>query len=109
MRSFQKNLNKFTEAGIRIVGISVDTPEQTRLHMLQEAGYSFTFLSDPKLETILRYDLVHAHELASGKDIARPAEFLLDSSGIIRWRMVTENFFVIARPEQVLEAAKALP
>jgi len=109
LRSFQKNLNKFTEAGIRIVGISVDTPEQTRLHMLQEAGYSFTFLSDPKLETILRYDLVHAHELASGKDIARPAEFLLDSSGIIRWRMVTENFFVIARPEQVLEAAKALP
>jgi len=26
----------------------------------------------------------------------------------VRWRMVTENFFVIARPEQVLEAAKAL-
>lgn len=109
MRSFQKNLNKFTEAGIRIVGISVDTPEQTRVHMLQEAGYRFTFLSDPKLETILRYDLVHAHELASGKDIARPAEFLLDSSGTIRWRMVTENFFVLARPEQVLDAAKALP
>lgn len=77
--------------------------------MLQEAGYTFTFLSDPKLETIHRYDLVHAEELASGKDIARPAEFLIDSSGIVRWRMVTENFFVIARPEQVLEAAKTLP
>jgi len=77
--------------------------------MLQEAGYTFAFLSDPTLETIRRYDLVHANEIASGKDIARPAEFLLDSSGIVRWRMVTENFFVIARPEQVLEAAKALP
>ena len=108
MRSFQNNLTKFNEAGIRIVGISVDTPEQTRTHMVQEAGYSFTFLSDPKLETILSYDLVHAHELASGKDIARPAEFLLDSSGVIRWRMVTENFFKIARPEEVLEAAKLL-
>jgi hypothetical protein len=40
---------------------------------------------------------------------ARPAEFLIDPSGTVRWRMVTENFFVIARPEQVLEAAKALP
>ena len=109
MRSFQKNLNKFNEAGIRIVGISVDKPEQTREYMLQKAGYSFTFLSDPKLETIHRYDLVHAKELASGKDIARPAEFLVDSSGTVRWRMVTENFFVIAQPEQVLEAAKALP
>ena len=109
MRSFQKNLNEFTEAGIRIVGISVDTPEKTRQHMVQEAGYTFTFLSDPKLETIARYDLVHAHELASGKDIARPGEFLVDASGTVRWRMVTENFFVIAQPQQVLEAAKALP
>ncbi len=102
-------MSKFIDAGIRIVGISVDTPEKTREFMLQKAGYTFTFLSDPKLETIRGYDLVHANEIASGKDIARPAEFLLDSSGTVRWRMVTENFFVIARPEQVLEAAKALP
>ena len=77
--------------------------------MLQKAGYTFTFLSDSKLETIGRYDLVHAKELASGKNIARPAEFLIDPSGTVRWRMVTGNFFVIARPEQVLEAAKTLP
>src|SRR5215813_15526633 len=109
LRSFQKDMNKFIDAGIRVVGISVDTPEKTREYMLQKAGYSFTFLSDPKLETIGRYDLVHVKELASGKDIARPAEFLLDSSGTVRWRMVTENFFVIARPEQVLAAAKVLP
>ena len=102
-------MNKFIDAGIRVVGISVDTPEKTRDYMLQKAGYTFTFLSDPKLETIRRYDLVHAQEIASGKDIARPAEFLLDTSGTVRWCMVTENFFVIARPEQVLEAAKALP
>ena len=91
------------------MGISVDTPEETRKYMLQQAGYSFTFLSDPKLETIRRYDLVHLEELASGKDISRPAEFLIDTSGIVRWRMVTENFFKIAQPEQVLEAAKSLP
>jgi len=90
------------------VGISVDTPEETRKHMVQGAGYPFTFLSDPGLEAIQRYDLIHAHELASGKDIARPAEFLLDPSGTVRWRMITENFFVITQPEEVLEAAKKL-
>ena len=109
MRSFQKKLNEFNDAGIRIVGISVDDPVQTRKYMVGEDGYAFTFLSDPKLEVIGRYDLIHVKELASGKDIARPAEFLLDSSGTVRWRMVTENFFKIAQPEQVLEAAKALP
>jgi hypothetical protein len=41
--------------------------------------------------------------------MARPAEFLIDPSGTIRWRMVTENNFVRAWPGQVLEAAKALP
>lgn len=76
--------------------------------MLQKAGYTFTFLSDPKLEAIRRYDLVHAGQGVNGADVARPAEFLLDSSGTIRWRMMTENLFVRARPEQVLEAAKTL-
>ena len=90
------------------MAISIDSPEINRDYMLQKSGYTFTFLSDPRLEVIRRYDLVHAEELASGKDIARPAEFLIDPSGTIRWRMVTENNFVRARPQQVLEAAKLL-
>lgn len=102
-------MKAFADAGIRVAAISVDSPQITREMMVQKAGYSFTFLSDPNLEVIRRYDLVHAEELASGKDIARPAEFLIDRSGTIRWRMVTENFSVRARAEQVLEAAKSLP
>ena len=43
-----------------------------------------------------------------GKDIARPAEFLIDSSGTVRWVNLTENYMVRARPEQVLEAAKSI-
>ena len=95
------------EAGIRPVAISVDSPEVSR-KMLEQAGYTFTFLSDPKAEVIRRYDLVHAGAGIDGQDIARPAEFLLDSSGTVRWVNLTENYFVRARAEQVLEAAKAL-
>ena len=109
MRSIEKNLNKFNEAGIRVVAISVDTPQINRDYMLQKAGYTFTFLSDPKLEAIRSYDLVHAGQGEKGADVSRPAEFLVDSSGTVRWRMLTENLFVRARPERVLEAAKALP
>jgi peroxiredoxin len=109
LRSIEKNLNKFIDAGIRVVGISVDTPEKTRDYMLRKAGYTFTFLSDTKLEVLRRYDLGHEGFGTKGAEIARPAEFLLDSSGTIRWRMITDNFFRIARPEQILEAAKALP
>jgi len=107
LRSIQKYLSTFNEAGIRPVAISVDSPEVSR-DLCQKAGYTFTFLSDPKLDAISRYDLVHKGQGESGNDIARPAEFLLDPSGIVRWRMLTENYWVRARPEQILEAAKAL-
>ena len=107
MRSIQKNLDQFSAAGIRPVAISVDSPEQSR-ELCQKAGYTFTFLSDPKLDAITRYDLVHKGQGENGRDISRPAEFLIDSSGVVRWRLLTENYRVRARPEQILEAAKML-
>ena len=77
--------------------------------LAQKAGYSFPLLSDPRAETIRRYDLVHGGAGIKGQDIARPAEFLLDSSGVVRWINLTENYWVRARPEQILEAGRALP
>jgi peroxiredoxin len=100
-------LEQFHQAGIRPVAISVDSPEVSR-DLCQKAGYTFTFLSDPKAETIRRYDLVHAGAGINGQDIARPAEFLVDSSGTVRWLNLTENYWVRARPQQILEAAKTL-
>ena len=76
--------------------------------MVQKTGYAFTFLSDPKAEAIRRYDVVHAGQGENGADVARPAEFLIDPSGTVRWRMVTDNLFARARPEEILEAAKVL-
>lgn len=108
MRSIQKNLDRFHDVGIRPVAISVDSPEASR-DLSQKVGYTFPILSDPKLEAIQPYDLVHKGQGEGGRDIARPAEFLVDSSGIVRWRMLTENYWVRARPQQVLEAAKLLP
>ena len=101
-------MQALSDAGIRTVAISVDSPEINREYMLQKAGYTFTFLSDPKLEAIRRYDLVHAGQGEKGADVARPAEFLIDPSGTVRWRMMTENLFRRARPEQILEIAKSL-
>ena len=101
-------MGKLEEVGIRPVAISVDTPEESR-DLCQKAGYTFTFLSDPKADVIRRYDLLHAGAGIDGHDVARPAEFLVDSSGIVRWVNLTENYWVRARPEQIIEVAKTLP
>ena len=107
MRGIEKSLDSFNAQGIRPVAISVDPPETSR-NLAQQAGYTFPLLSDPNAEAIRRYDLVHAHAGEHGQDISRPAEFLVDSSGTVRWVNLTENYWVRARPEQVLEVAKPL-
>lgn len=96
------------EAGIRPVAISVDAPEVSR-DLRADAGLTYTFLSDTTADAVRRYDLIHAGMGENGRDIARPAEFLVDSSGTVRWVNLTENYWVRARPEQFIEAAKALP
>ena len=106
LRSIEQS-RELKEAGIRPVGISIDSPEESR-KLAQEQGYTFTILSDPNAEVIRRYDLIHAGAGENGKDIARPAEFLIDSSGTVRWVNLTENYMVRARPEQILEAAKSV-
>jgi peroxiredoxin len=64
------------------------------------------FLCDEKLQVIRKWDLVHPHARRSDDaDIARPAEFLLDASGTVRWVNFTESYLVRARPKQVLDAA----
>ena len=107
MRSIEKSRDRLNQAGIRPVAISIDSPEDSR-KLAEGQGYTFTILSDPKTEVIKRYDLVHAGAGENGADIARPAEFLVDSSGTVRWVNLTENYMVRARPEQVLEAAKTI-
>ena len=103
MRSFQQRLPKLESRGIHLVAVSVDTPEINR-RQRQKLGYTYTFLSDPKAEVIRRYDLLHRGAGPKATDIARPAEFLIDSTGTIRWVNLTENIAIRARPEQVLEA-----
>ena len=86
-----------------MVAISVDPPETNREHCRKQ-GYTYPFLSDPKAEVIRRYDLLDSAVGPGGTDIARPAEFLIDAAGTVRWMNLTESIAVRARPDQVLKA-----
>lgn len=86
---------------MRLVAISVDPPE-TNLRHCQKQGYTYTFLSDSGAQVIRRYGLVHPHGGIGGADVARPAEFLVDPGGTIRWVNLTGDYRVRARAEEVL-------
>ena len=107
MRSLQDSLGAFDARRVRLVAISVDPPEINREHCRKQ-GYTYTLLSDTKSEAIRRYDLEHPGGGPGGVDISRPAEFLVDSTGTVRWVNLTDSILVRARPGQILKAVDDL-
>jgi peroxiredoxin len=103
LRSFQQRLPEFEARGIRVVGISVDIPETNQRQSLK-LGYTFPLLSDLKVDVIRRYDLLHPGNGPHKEDISRPGEFLIDSTGTVRWMDLTDSIAVRARPGEVLRA-----
>ena len=97
----------FNSRGVRVAAISVDAPDVTRQHC-QKLGFTFTVLSDPKAEVVRRYGLLHKGAGPGGSDISRPAEFLIDSTGVVRWVNLTASITVRARPEQARKAVDEL-
>lgn len=89
-------------SGIRPVAISADTPEESR-ELCRKASLTFPILSDRNADAIRHYDLLVAGHGEDGRDIAGTAEFLLDSSGTVRWRKMSET-----NAERFVEAAKTL-
>lgn len=89
------------------MAISVDTP-QVSADLRKRAGYTFTFLSDPNTEVIRRYSLLHRGGGPDKTNIARPAEFLVDRSGVVRWTNFTEDIRVRARADEMLAAAQLI-
>lgn len=90
-----------------IAAISVDSNADSR-KLCQSQGYSYPFLSDPNAQVIRAYGVLHAKGGEGGHDIARPAEFLVDTSGTIRWVNLTEDLRVRTRPEAVLRVIDQL-
>lgn len=89
------------------MAISVDPPEVSR-NLAEKSGYTFPILSDPDASVIRRYHLLHPRGGPDEHDIARPAEFLVDSTMTVRWANFTEDLRVRARADDMLVAAKNL-
>ena len=95
------NLEKFEERGVRIIATSIDAPE-TAKKLATDRGYTFTMLCDTEAKVVRQLDLLHEDGGMDAPDIARPAEFLIDPTGTVRWTHFTENWRIRPRPEEIL-------
>ena len=102
MRGIQRNLTSLEAAGVRAVAISADSNDESR-DFCRKANLTFPLLSDRKAEVIRSYDLLVPKAGENDRDISGIAEFLLDSSGTVRWRHFGE-----AEAERFVNEAKKL-
>jgi peroxiredoxin len=106
LQGLQSRIEDFRKAGAQIVAVSPDEVDQNR-QVTEWLGLEFPVLSDRDLAATDAFGLRHAGASPDGKDLPRPATFILEG-GAIRWRDLTESYRIRPRPDAVLEALRGL-
>ncbi len=99
-------MDEFRGRGARVVAVVVD-PVEKNAAVAAARSLEFPILADPDLAVIDRYGLRHSEGIP-GQDIARPATFVLDRDGVVRWRDLTDNYRVRPRPDDILRVLDGL-
>jgi peroxiredoxin len=104
MELLRDRSGEFEEAGVRVFGISRDSP-WTHIAWRQTLDLRFPLLSDWNAEAVHAFGI--AHEFRGLKDVAERTAFLVDEGGTVRgaWRYVTSE---VPDFDVLLAAARAL-
>ena len=105
LQGLQLRKDDFDRRDTAVLAVAVDSVEQNA-GVVRDVGLGYHILSDPELTTIDAYGV--RHDRPGEPSIARPATFLIDRDGVIRWRDVTENFRLRPKPDAILAAIDAL-
>jgi peroxiredoxin len=97
----QGKIGEFRKVGASVVGISVDPPATSK-QFREGLKLTYPLLSDAGRTTIKAYN-VHDNIL----DIAKPAVFVVDGEGVIRWKYVGNDRTDRPSATRVLAEAQA--
>jgi peroxiredoxin len=106
--TFRDALNDFASASTAVVGVSVDSPFANK-EFAGKNGLNFPLLSDLNRDAIAKYDVVF-NDLAGvkGFTVAKRSVFVIDKSGVIRYRWVAPEPKVEPNYAEVTAAVKKL-
>jgi glutaredoxin-dependent peroxiredoxin len=93
---------EFSEAGVRVLGISRDSP-WTHIAWAQALDLDFPLLSDWNAEAVHGFGIAHEHR--GMRDVAERSAFLIDTDGTVRgaWRYGTTE---VPDMDELLTAAQ---
>jgi peroxiredoxin len=95
---------EFDEAGVRVLGISRDSP-WTHIAWAQALDLDFPLLSDWNAEAVHGFGIARQHR--GMRDVAERTAFMIDTGGTVRgaWRYGTSD---VPDMDELLAAARAL-
>ena len=91
---------------MQVVAVVAQSSEPVRRY-IEETGLPFNILIDESRTVLKAYGVWHAVGLAAW-NIARPAVFLIDRSGVIRYSFVAKRQDEFPSHEEILQAIEAL-
>lgn len=86
LHNIEDRVGEFLEAGLQIVAVSADLPEQEQ-ETVQRHGLSFPVLSDPDRHAIDAYDVVFNER----EGHAEPALFVISPEGVVLYEAITSG------------------
>jgi peroxiredoxin len=92
------------ERGGAVVSISMDSWSELAQRQTRQ-GLGLNMLADPSGEVVRDYGL---EDVCFGDDIARPAAFIIDAGGIVRWRNIPTSWRYRPGAQTYLEAFDAV-
>jgi peroxiredoxin len=106
--TFRDALNDFASAKTAVMGVSVDSPFANK-EFAAKNGLNFPLLSDIMRDVIKRYDVVFDNLAGvQGFTVAKRAVFVIDASGVIRYKWVAPEPKVEPNYDEVKAAVKKL-
>ena len=111
-----------SEYGVTVVALSRDTVELAAAHRSRD-GVSFTLLSDPKLDVIKRFGLLHEGAIVfrtflvgswkfplgwpvGFKQMAIPTTLILDEDHVVRWIDQADDYRVRGDEQRTRDALR---
>lgn len=102
-QEFNRRYDQFADAGVTVIGISVDDVESHRC-FAEDHGLRFPLIADPRGELTKRLGVLK--DYGEYGRLAARVTFLLDSAGVVR--RIWDVSDPATHPEEVLAAARAL-
>jgi peroxiredoxin len=107
LEDLERARQEIEAAGVRLVAVSYDAPD-TGTAAASKLGLTYPLLTDPGSKVIEAYGVLNREAKGKGAGIAHPVVFIIDRQGIIRAKLLRENYRERPESAEIVTAAKAL-